>query len=317
MDSLKNLFGGKKNKSEASSAEARQNKLLLKNLQKLNKDVKVNPDDFSFWQDRAEVLLKLGRTDEAAASLKRAAKLNAVMTMMKCNNLGNWLHQMGKHEEAIRIYKESIACFPDGAPEPLINLGGEYFEMNRYEDALQCFEKAALIAPGSGDSWNKKGMVLEKLGRLNEARTAYEEGARIGTRMAINNLERLKEKEAGHLPKRVDVLISGRLPDVNRQLIITELQQKAHMRGELAIKISENILRNQDISIECETINIAENLVSGLQSAGCHAEIRITECDEDKTTVVEKSEKHCPSCDWIVPEDAIRCIRCGARFVWK
>jgi tetratricopeptide (TPR) repeat protein len=282
MDFLSNLLGGKKNKSEALSEEELQKKNLMKRLKELDREFKANPNDIYYWYNRALALQKLGKFDEA-----------------------------------IRTCKEGIASCPSMAFFHLDLLGSIYTEMNRYEDALKCFEDAILHAPTNGSIWNSKGWALENLGRFNEARTAYQEGARLGDQMAVRNLEGLKEKEAGNLPIVIEVLISGTLPEVNRQRIISELQQKARMRGDLAIKASGQILSQQEISIECESKNEAEQLVSGLQSAGCHAAIRISRPDLKKTPMVEKNEKHCPSCDWIVPADAIRCIKCGHRFVWK
>ncbi len=49
--------------------------------------------------------------------------------------------------------------------------------MGRYEEALQAFDKVVEIAPayfGTADVWFARGEALDKLGRRDEAATAYE-----------------------------------------------------------------------------------------------------------------------------------------------
>ena len=44
---------------------------------------------------------------------------------------------------------------------------------NRDDEALAAFQAAAAIDPAGADAWQNAGLMLEKLGRLDEARQAF------------------------------------------------------------------------------------------------------------------------------------------------
>jgi len=166
-----------------------------KALSLLDQAIQTNPNDAWAWQNRGVALNKLGRSEEAIDSYRRAGEMNPMVTMA-WENLGKLLRKLGRHDEAIESYKRGIELWPEGGGDLWNGMGIAYTELNRYGDALSCFEEAARLHPGDGSVWNNKGWALENLGRFSEAMTAYEEGRRLGDRVASRNLEALKE--AGH-----------------------------------------------------------------------------------------------------------------------
>lgn len=54
--------------------------------------------------------------------------------------------------------------------------------LNRKEAALAAYEEAIQISPGEPSFYQRKGQVLEQLGRLAEAQRAYEEARRLHQR---------------------------------------------------------------------------------------------------------------------------------------
>jgi Flp pilus assembly protein TadD len=164
-------------------------------LKVLETAAEMDPDDHWAWHNRGVALQKLGRSEEAIASFRRAAELNPMNTFA-WESLGKLLRKTGRHDEAVQLYKRGIESWPEGAGDLWNGLGIAYIELNRYADALPCFDHATRLHSKDGSVWNNKGWALENLGRFDEARTAYEEGQRLGAPIAGRNLEALRE--AGH-----------------------------------------------------------------------------------------------------------------------
>lgn len=195
MGFLRCLFGWDKSRFETQSSEVLRSMPPEKALSLLDQAIKTNPNDAWAWQNRGVALDKLGRSEEAIDSYRRAGEMNPVITMAWVN-LGKLLRKLGRHDEAIKSYKQGIELWPEGGGDLWNGIGIAYTELNRYGDALLCFEEATRLHPGDGSVWNNKGWALEDLGRFSEAKSAYEEGQRFGDGMARRNLEALKQ--AGH-----------------------------------------------------------------------------------------------------------------------
>jgi tetratricopeptide (TPR) repeat protein len=58
-------------------------------------------------------------------------------------------------------------------------LGGDYFKLKDYPDALSAFDQAVMLDPSSADYLQNRGQTYAKLGRWNLAIADYDEGARL------------------------------------------------------------------------------------------------------------------------------------------
>ncbi len=58
-------------------------------------------------------------------------------------------------------------------------VNGDLNELNRKEAALAAYEEAIQISPYESRFYQRKGQVLEQLGRLAEAERAYEDALRL------------------------------------------------------------------------------------------------------------------------------------------
>jgi tetratricopeptide (TPR) repeat protein len=73
----------------------------------------------------------------------------------------------GKLEEAVRLYRESIASRPTAEAHTF--LGWTYSFQGKYEDAIAECQKAIAVDPDFGNPYNDIGAYLIGLGRLDEA----------------------------------------------------------------------------------------------------------------------------------------------------
>lgn len=75
--------------------------------------------------------------------------------------------------------------------------GATYVWLGRYQEALPYLEHALKIAPNSSMSHYHRGAALEKLGRMDEARSEYREASRLGLARGDYRLELMDSPSAG------------------------------------------------------------------------------------------------------------------------
>jgi tetratricopeptide (TPR) repeat protein len=73
----------------------------------------------------------------------------------------------GELEEAIRLYRESIACHPTA--EAYTFLGWTYSFHGRYDEAIEQCKKAIAVDSEFGNPYNDIGAYLINLGKFEEA----------------------------------------------------------------------------------------------------------------------------------------------------
>ncbi|MHC1597395.1 MAG: protein kinase domain-containing protein, partial [Methermicoccaceae archaeon] len=61
----------------------------------------------------------------------------------------------------------------------LLKKGIALAKRGRYEDAIECYDKALKIDPKDADAWKKKGNALDELGRYEDAIECYDEALKI------------------------------------------------------------------------------------------------------------------------------------------
>ena len=67
----------------------------------------------------------------------------------------------------------------DANAQEIWKKGVNLLEDEKYEEALDCFEKILAINPDDPDVWNKKGVTLRSLGRYDEAIESFNRALEI------------------------------------------------------------------------------------------------------------------------------------------
>jgi|GEM_PF-5785396 len=94
------------------------------------------------------------------------------------NNKGVVYSIMEKYNEAIKCYEEAIKLNPYYAGA-WNNKGNVYDEMKEYNKALECYNKALEIDPYDAGAWNNKGNVYDEMKEYNKALECYEEAIKL------------------------------------------------------------------------------------------------------------------------------------------
>ena len=124
------------------------------------------------------------RTDIEALLLQNTGKSfifpsSSALDASDWNNKGNSLETIGKYEEALDCYNKAIEINPLFA-EAWVAKGFIFGErLSRPQDAMNCYEKAVELKPDSASYWNFKGMGYCGLSKHQEAIECYDRALEI------------------------------------------------------------------------------------------------------------------------------------------
>lgn len=93
-------------------------------------------------------------------------------------NLGNFLVQIGRAQDAVVEFRRAIAVRSDFS-EAYDNLGSIFLQAGRTAEAVEDFQKALKFKPDSVDAHNNLGNALLDLGRPADAIAEYEAALRL------------------------------------------------------------------------------------------------------------------------------------------
>lgn len=86
---------------------------------------------------------------------------------------GNSLLNINKYQEALECFKSALSASPHNLAA-LTGIGNTYLHMRQFNEALQSFDTILSLAPGADDVMRNKGIALLELGRFEEAFKSFE-----------------------------------------------------------------------------------------------------------------------------------------------
>jgi eukaryotic-like serine/threonine-protein kinase len=107
------------------------------------KAIELNPNYATAYQWYSELLARLGRYDEAFASVKKAYELDPFSTAVNMN-VGLRYAEVKRFDEAISQFKKTIEISPD-YPMAYWMLSEIYFEKGMYEESFALFSKGNVL----------------------------------------------------------------------------------------------------------------------------------------------------------------------------
>ena len=93
-------------------------------------------------------------------------------------NKGSALYFLGKYDEAIKCYDESIKIDPSN-PVVWNNKGLALYYLGKFDEAIASYEHAITIDPSDADAWNSKGNSLNSLKKYEEAKKCYDKAKEL------------------------------------------------------------------------------------------------------------------------------------------
>lgn len=131
-----------------------------------------DPDLVQAWEGLGEVLLRTGDTKGSLEAYLRAATLSPADARLR-EAVGVALQRVERYGEAAEQYREAARLAPRDA-RPWERLGDALAEDGRWEQALAAYAEALERDASVVDAYYRRATIYEHLGRLAEARAAYE-----------------------------------------------------------------------------------------------------------------------------------------------
>jgi tetratricopeptide (TPR) repeat protein len=97
---------------------------------------------------------------------------------MAHNNLGSWLKDQGRNEEAMEHFRQAVGIDPNNY-EALNNLGVALAAQGRFEAAMENFHQALQINPNDGVTLVSLGIALASRGQFDEAIENFRQAIQI------------------------------------------------------------------------------------------------------------------------------------------
>jgi hypothetical protein len=116
-------------------------------------------------------------------------------------NLGRAYAYDGQMDKAAEIADRCLAQYPD-TYDCYFARGAIYLQAEEFELAQNYLARAILLKPESGIVHHRLGLVLENLGRLDEAKASYRRASELGYKGAEQEITRLESPGTGLLPPR-------------------------------------------------------------------------------------------------------------------
>ncbi|CAG9328043.1 unnamed protein product [Blepharisma stoltei] len=93
-------------------------------------------------------------------------------------NKGHVFYDLKRYQEAIECYNEAILLDPNNI-NYYSHKGNSLCKLKRYLEAIECYDEEIKLNPNNADSYWKKGYALNELGRYPEALENYDEAIKI------------------------------------------------------------------------------------------------------------------------------------------
>ena len=155
-------------------------------LEAYDKSIQIDPNNELAWINKANILLRLNRTDEATGAYQKALDITNQTLDADPKNATLWaakgmlLHNVGDYRGAVWAFDNATSVDP--SYEIAWKMNGVILasELGRDDEANGAFDRALAINPDDPITWQAKGDVLKELGRQAEADEAYAKARELG-----------------------------------------------------------------------------------------------------------------------------------------
>ena len=161
------------------------------------------PDHGPTWSVYGRALASLSRFDEAEAAVRRAMELSRPQSLVfRLTDMGQLFRDKGDTAAAERWFRKAIDQEPDRT-QGYIYLGAMLARLGRLAEAEEAHRRATLCPKGCVDeAYHNLGLVLRALERYDEALACFESALKIdpqykAARLAKRDVQRALRLLAG------------------------------------------------------------------------------------------------------------------------
>ena len=140
-------------------------------MEAFERAVAADPGMLDAWANLGDAAQRAGDAEIALSAYLSAIRLAPNDPDLR-EGAGLVLFGLERHVDAAAQYTEAARLRPRDAA-PLLNAGDGWAAADRFEEALAAYDEALVRDPSAVEAHAKRGAVLERMGRLGEAREAY------------------------------------------------------------------------------------------------------------------------------------------------
>jgi tetratricopeptide (TPR) repeat protein len=141
-------------------------------LEIYNRTIELAPYYVKAWVGKGSALEDLNRSNESMAIFNLSLEMDPEYAVAW--NERAWLYYHGgKYQDALREADKGIELLERTLAGTLDTKGMALFGLGRYNESLECINRAMVLAPSVGELWYHKGDVLKAMGREGDAQAAY------------------------------------------------------------------------------------------------------------------------------------------------
>ena len=170
-------------------------------ISKYDKTLELDKDNLLALTEKAFSLVALQKFDESIICCKQAIEKHPAEPGLTTvyTTYGNALDGLGKTDQAIDVYSQGIKLFPDYY-QLYFNKGVTLSSIQKYDDAILCFQKAVMINPQHASSHNGIARLLNIQSKRIPSLLAYSRFLILETdsKRAKENLEALQKIMKGN-----------------------------------------------------------------------------------------------------------------------
>lgn len=262
---------------------------MRKAIDEYVKAIDINKKDYDSYYKISELLVNLGKKDEAIQMLTNLIH-NKPDYYNASKLLGGLLCEQENFKEAINVYMNALKYNDKESFEIYYNLGIAYTRLNDFQNAKNCYEKAAKINALNYKGYYNLGLISMLYDDLDEAEKYFIEGIKVEDtepescyqlariyvikgekERAINYLDRainldssFAEKAAKdtvflsierYIPKNINKIIRKKVAMTKPELLVKKHLEDTYL---LVGKISKNEFKNMNI-IKEKSIDIQKD----------------------------------------------------------
>jgi len=136
-----------------------------------DKALELNPNNATVWNNRSEILRRVERYEEAAFSYEKFNELKDDDPMV-WHKLGLCFKALHRYEQALNSLNRAVALNPQ--PVHLCERANILGSLERFEEAMLCYDKAIELDPSHDFTWYNRGYLLSTLEQYEEAVFSFE-----------------------------------------------------------------------------------------------------------------------------------------------